>query len=195
MDLTLILATLSTTKDTKQKSTGKFPTGQSVIPNYVIPAVKDWRSEDVKALEDNALHYVCGYLLKKVKAWHDCEVCNNILLSGDGYPKRNELFTVLKKFTNDSKLVNVSQACHYFVAEMEKKLMPKFESIQHERDVGAKLVACLMSIKIPGSCQTFPKHRFLWFFVQLRIYYLLKFINASFKTTNATKHLKQFSHK
>jgi hypothetical protein len=158
--------------------------------------IKEWRSDAVKCLEDNALHYVCGYLMKKVRAWHNCTVCENMFCISDGYAKRNEVFTELKKFNNESKLVNVTQAFRCYVSRCEKKFMEEFDACMHERNIGCTLVAHLSSINVPTKCLSFPKDKFLAFFVRLRIYYVLKFLNASVKSSsNSSKILKQFQHK
>jgi hypothetical protein len=72
MDLTKILTTLSACNNKITNSMNNtFQNGNKgaviSVRNYcVIPAVKEWKSESVKCLEDNAFHYVCGYIQKKI---------------------------------------------------------------------------------------------------------------------------------
>jgi hypothetical protein len=104
---------------------------------------------------------------------------------------------MLKKYNNDSKLVNVSQTFHYYVAQCEKRLIERFDEIRYEQCIGEKLVASLLPIDVPTRCINFPKKKFLTFFVRLRIFYLLKFLNSSFKDkdkTRSQKVVKQFRH-
>jgi hypothetical protein len=148
----------------------------------------------VQCLEDNAFHYVCGYLLKRVRFWHECTECDKILLGGDGYAKRNETLTTLKKFTATSNLHNASPAFNFYVNRCEKLLLKSFKDASHQPDIGSYLLDCLKSIKVPTKCIGFPKYKFLILFVRVRIFYLLKFANASFASQPKNK-VKDFSHK
>ncbi len=205
LNVTEILGKLTTCKMPVRPSTktyvnkhGKQVTNnnlQHLQQHCIIPSIQQWNVDKVKCLEDNALHYVCGYLMRKVKSWHDCEDCNNALIGGDGYAKHNETYTMLKKFTDTSKLINVSQSFHYFVLRCEKAIIKEFDINSYKPDIGSRLVECLKDVKVPSRCIGFPKHKFFILFVRVRIFYLLKFLNASFGTSKPKNKTKEFSHK
>ncbi len=132
--------------------------------------------------------------MRKVKAWHDCEVCNTLFIGGDGYAKHNETFTMLKKFTESSQLINASQAFHYYVLRCEKALIKEFDAHSYKPDIGSRLVDCLKEMKVPSCCIGFPKYKFLILFARVRIFYLLKFLNASFNNSKPKNKTKEFRH-
>lgn len=134
LDITQILGKLTTCKISLSSQKTNPPNIQLIRSNKnnkslqqhcIIPSIQQWNAEKVRCLEDNALHYVCGYLMRKVKAWHDCNVCNTLFIESNGYAKDNETFTMLKKFTATSNLVNVSQCFHNFIVRCEKVLNRK----------------------------------------------------------------------
>ena len=85
---------------TQPKSNSRMmtPANLPVIPSAVSEA-------DVTELEDNSLTYVAGYVCKIVLKDHDCDCCNDMLLST--YNSKEELrvffqFKVYKHCTADS---------------------------------------------------------------------------------------------
>jgi hypothetical protein len=153
-------------------------------------------SEQLKCLHDNDLHYVCGYLYRQLKKWHECVVCDNICLAGKGWLKKNEIFTNLKKYNDPCSIVNVSQAFHFYVDQCEKKLLSVFDSNCFKQDIGLLLLDELKSANLPFKCIGFPTYKFLIFFVRLRLDYLLKFNNQQHvsKLQGTIKMLKQVTH-
>ncbi len=132
--------------------------------------------------------------LKKIRKWHECTVCDNILLANSGFTKRNETFTMAKKFTESSNLHNVSQPFHFYVTQCEKAVVKQFDSCSFEHDIGTKLVDGVKCVYTPFKCIGFPTYKFFIFFVRVRIYYLLKFYNATVASAPKNK-TKDFSHK
>jgi hypothetical protein len=164
-----------------------------------VPTIPQFIPEKNKILEDNALHYVSGYLTKKIKFWHDCTVCNDMFQADiSSYPKRNELYTKLKAYNENCHLHNVSQSFHYYVKELEKKLLDNIDECIIKSNVCKVIVKKLKDINVPTKCTGFPKIKFLYFFARLRIFYILKFKNAtltnSSKLTHAQKKYKEFQH-
>lgn len=200
MNVTAILGKLTQCKLPHSKQSipkPKHTTALNVSPlqQNIIPIIPQWNYEKVKCLEDNALHYVCGYFLRKLKSWHECDACDKILLGGDGYTKRNEIFTHLKKFSPTSKLINASQAFHWYIVRCEKAMIKEFDKCSHKPNIGSLLTDCLKNVTNPSRCLGFPKHKFFAFFVRVRIFYLLKFLNASFNNKKPKNKTKDFRHK
>jgi hypothetical protein len=152
-------------------------------------------SDQMSVLEDNALHYVAGYLLRIVLMWHNCDVCGELFRGNNGYPKRNEVFTNLKKYNVNSGLVNVSQTFHYYIQTLETMLQSVVKNSMHEYDIGKKFLSDLKVLDVPTKCKGFPKIKFLMFFTRLHLYYILKYQNSLGKnTTQQRKVYKQFAH-
>ena len=126
----------------------------------------------MKCLNDNGLHYVYGYLVRKIKSWHKCEHCTNKLINLNGYTKEYEMFTKLKRYSDNSGIINVSPSFHYYDAKL-KKLINIYEDKCSEHFICHKIVNQLIQIEAPAVCKNFPLEKFVTFFVRLRIYYLL----------------------
>jgi hypothetical protein len=203
MDVTRILTAVCQSNESTVKrfktsngsinSNSKIPT---VLPHFFIPAIPN--ADLNNKLEDNALHYVCGYLLKKIRQWHSCTYCDNILRAGEGYLKFNEIFTKLKTYNDNCSLENVSQAFHFYVINLEQKLVTIFDKCSHKTNVASLIVNELKLVKVPTACIGFPKFKFLHLFTRLRIYYLIKFSNRENNdavSTYSKKKYKEFKHK
>jgi len=72
-------------------------------------------------------------------------------------------------------LLSVSSGLYQYVMECERISATVFESSRHELKIPCNLVALFA----PVSCVSFPKTKFLQFFVHMRIYYVLKFHNRN----------------
>jgi hypothetical protein len=170
------------------------PANLSSLSSHFFFSLKEIKTEDMKHLEANGLHYVCGYLLKKIKIWHNCSECISTLTCENGVKEKNEIFTNLKRYEDTNGLINVSQVFHKYVEILENKLIAVFDQNAHIHGVGNLLVNELQSYNVPSPCKYFPIQKFISFFVRLRIYYILKFKNFSLGSTSKHKVLKQFKH-
>lgn len=150
----------------------------------------------MNCLEDNAIHYVAGYLLRKVLLWHNCNACDKIFNGSDsGYLKINEMFTKFKKYSDNSGLVNVSQAFHYYIVRLEKALQSVVSARIHEGNIAKILLSELSKLRVPTPCTGFPKIKFTMFYIRLRLYYILKYANREVVSKRKkTKIYKQFAH-
>lgn len=161
--------------------------------------------DEMNQLEDNAIHYVAGYLLRKLELWHSCDACHGIFNAGyAGYGKRNETFTKLKRYNDKNGLVNVSQAFHFYIVRLEKALQNVIKEHIHEHGICSQALEQLTLVTVPTRCIGFPKIKFLQFFIRLRLYYILKYENALTdkkprstvkKSSRQLKIYKQFAHK
>ena len=64
----------------------------------------------MKYLKQNGLHYECGYLVKNIRKWHNCNACNRMLCC-KSFSKEYETFTKLKQYKDDNGLIHVSNFC------------------------------------------------------------------------------------
>ena len=189
LDLTKILVAISSKEEAKLVT---LPVGRSKLKvnqndnanvsmlqtALIYPNIPNFNVENQKLLEGNAIHYVAGYLLKKILMWHKCFICENILKASANLPKINEMFLKLKAYKQNSKLQNVSQSFHSYITILEQKLIDIFDKNCFKKNIGSHIVNELLAITVPTACKTFPKTKFLQLFVRMRIYYLLKFSNA-----------------
>jgi hypothetical protein len=70
----------------------------SIKDPCIIPLINELNGANVKCLADNGLHYVCGYFLKKIRQWHECTVCDKVLLAGSGSTKKQIVYNSQKVY-------------------------------------------------------------------------------------------------
>lgn len=127
-----------------------------------FPKIPNFNAEATRQLVDNSIHYVAGYLCKKISLWHKCNICSNMFQAGGlGFLKINELLTRLKSYKQNSGLYNVSQAFHYYVCTLEQKLVSTFDTDNFRHGIGEHITNELINIREPTTRTTFPKTKFI----------------------------------
>jgi hypothetical protein len=111
------------------------------------------------------------------------------------YLKVNETFTLLKKYTDTSGLVNVSQAWHFYVVKLEKALQTVIKDRVHVINVAKEIFTELAKLTVPTRCVGFLKAKLLMFYIRLRLYYIMKYENrVNVNQKKKKKIYKQFAH-
>ncbi len=151
-------------------------------------------STQMNCLEENGLQYVCGYLIKRFKTWHNCSFCIDLLTCSTAQ-REIEVFTNLKRFNDNCNLNNASKTFYTYIARMEKKLVTLFDNNCVKINLGYLLTNELVKLPKPTSCVHFPTLKVVHLFVRTRMHYLIKFRNASISTSSKKNILNQFSHK
>ena len=175
-------------------SNAKSKKSSSSVSGQFVFTLKDIDINEMKCLNDNGLHYVCGYLVRKIKSWHKCKHFTNELINLNSYTKEYEMFTKLKRYSDNSGIINATPSFHYYVAKLEKKLINIYEDKCSEHFIFHKIVNELIQIEAPAVCKNFSLEKCETFFVRLRIYYLLKFNNQLISSKSKSKIVKQFTH-
>ncbi len=151
--------------------------------------------DEMNVMETNALHYVAGYLVRKLQHWHQCKSCNTILNGGSDFTESNTIFTNLTKIKDKYGLVNISQAFHFYIVRLEKALQSVIKDRIHEKNIAKIIYEELKQLHAPTQCIGFLKTKFIMFFIRLRLYYILKYENRMVvKSKTKVKIYKQFAH-
>ena len=112
---------------------------KSHISGHFFFSLKDMLVEEMKYIEQNRLHYVCGYLVKNIQKWHNCNVCNRVLCC-KSYSKEYETFTKLTQYKTKNDLINVSPEFHFYVEKLEKKLISIFDTKCYIENISKEII-------------------------------------------------------
>lgn len=150
---------------------------------------------DDSSLEENGLSYVCGYLLRRLLKWHDCDVCKSLWLKSCSDDDSRHIYTTHRLYNNDelkqgSGLISVSHAFFTLVQQCEETFITMFDRFNYVVGILNLIVEELMKLPLPFECTKFPKLLFLRHFVRIRIYYKLKFANSMHSKTKTTANRK-----
>ena len=144
--------------------------------------------------EENALYYVCGYLARKIKLWHDCTNCSKLFTccsyGSKGY------FTEMKAYS-DNSLITVTDTFYSYIQQLEAAFASMFDKVKYKDRILVQTVETLITINPPTTCSTFPLIKLLSLFARMRIYYKIKAHNESLKTNKKPKQnnkLKKLKH-
>jgi hypothetical protein len=145
--------------------------------------------------EANALFYVLGVLLKKLRSIHKCDTCSAILQSKSKQitnPKQR--YTAYKAYASSQTnrfghLQVASEAYYNYIVECEDVFMEEFAITAHHQNVVANIVRQLKLVSLPPVCKTYPQDCMLTYFCKLRINYVLKFSNRDF--ANCQKKMRK----
>jgi len=168
VDLTEILATLTATtaKSNLPTITNDKPLVRPVIANPVFPT-----DQGHECLEENGLYYVCGYLLRKLRKWHNCSDCDILLQelepatdSTTVYLRQRSLSLLM---AYGSGLIAVSQCFADYVKQCQQVFASMFDNVGHEANILTKIVVELLKIPSPVPCPGFPQRKFLHLFVRM----------------------------
>jgi hypothetical protein len=144
--------------------------------------------------EENALYYVCGYLARKIKLWHDCTDCSK-LFSCCSYGSKG-YYTEMKAYS-DNSLITVTDAFYSYIRQLEAAFSAMFDKVKCKDTILIQTVEALVTIKPPTTCSTFPLIKFVSLFARMRIYYKIKAHNETLqasKKPKANNKLKKLKH-
>jgi hypothetical protein len=138
--------------------------------------------------EGNGLYYVCGFLLRKLLKFHSCDVCNALWINNT-ISLNNGIYTNCRLYCSSELkqgkgLVTVSESFFSYVTECESVFATLFDNRGHEPGILHLIVKEQLKIPAPVACKQFPKVNFLKYFVRMRIYYKLKFLNRTVSSSN-----------
>jgi hypothetical protein len=137
--------------------------------------------------EQNAFKYVCGYLIHKCLKIHTCNICEKFAKENDNLDNSN-LFLHYKAYTRESFLFGglklyIQSRANLFFANFEQHL---------NNQPGNHIYTLFKAIRgFQHPCDHFPLDYLLKLYVRLRIYYVVKNTNLSFKT--CSKHNRKLS--
>lgn len=140
---------------------------------------------DLPVNEENAFIYICGYLLKRCFIKHRCETCESLFLDKNNNLNSLQLYNYFKGYNsteNDiyGKLNIPTSVFVSYIKEMHIKFFENFKIIC-QSNVIKKFICILSEIEFPNTWSNFPKNYLIKFFIRVRLYCTLKFINREFK--------------
>lgn len=158
--------------------------------------IDDYEYRNWPVNEENAFMYICGYLLKCCFIKHRCETCESFLLDNNNNLNSLQFYNYFKAYNsteNDiyGKLYIPTSVFVSYIKEMHIKFFENFKIIC-QSNVIQKFICILSEIEFPNTCSNFPKNYLIKFFIRVRLYYTLKFINRDLKNRKDTIKKLQF---
>ncbi|CAB3981577.1 Transposable element P transposase [Paramuricea clavata] len=156
-------------------------------PQTLVLGETDYREKEVSSsiVQQNAVAYVAGYLLKKCFTVHKCSLCKDATMSQTA-DSANLLYCYYKNYnesTQSQGLILPSQHFLDFVLHLEDVFVQQFSAYNRSKLVGANLLKSLQSVSITfHSCPEFPMDYMLKLFLRMHIYYTIKFENRRLAT-------------
>ena len=151
-------------------------------------------SVNEKLLEENALVYMAGFLMKKFMLRHHCNNSNaNLAVE---LTNETEIQCYFKAYdqrkSNFGELpVPIAPFIHY-IQDLEQILTDTFSSTVEHNDTGKNILQTLQKVKCaPFCCKNFPKAYLLKLFTRMRRHYIVKFANREFKNKGVVGQSKQ----
>lgn len=176
-DFDIILSQLGTTSP--NEITSLFT--ENVIPEERELQIdtKDYKNLDLP--HQNAIVYVCGYLLKKCYDKHSCSQC---LTLRDQQLTETTMFTHFKVFQGKGEDKGVFGSLNVpnedfvsYVYKLESVFVEHFADMAIHPRVGFKLWQIMTDIVYNPPCTDFPTEYLIKLYVRLRIFYTIKFLN------------------
>jgi len=129
----------------------------------------------------NAITYVCGYLIKKCIEKHSCDICLN-------YAKHQQkldqsfLFTYFKSYetANHSNYGNLNvppDNFFNFINQLDEIFIINFPILAVEENVGRKLKNLIDNVPFEHPCNNFDLEFLKNLYIRLRIYYSINKLN------------------
>lgn len=147
--------------------------------------------------EENPLTYFAGYLFKKCLEIHKCQHCTDSIQS---VPRSTNLLSLYKAYNNKNStfgsLIVPPIMFTDYIKNLENKFQAIFKGISNKQSVGVMIYEDLKKFHhaFNVACINFPIDYLLRFFIRIRIYFTLKFINNDFKTVKHPRKLKNLQH-
>lgn len=137
--------------------------------------------------KENALYYVCGYLMKKCLVQHLCPTCK--LYAHEMNEIREETlhtYFIARNTTFEKpfgSLTTPSIHFYEFIKALDQEFCENFEKVALKPRVGFSLKQCLKDVEFTLPCPDFPLDFLVTFFVRVRIFHLVQFVNIEFKSS------------
>lgn len=135
----------------------------------------------------NALTYVCGYLIKKCFEKHSCDLCLN-------YAKQQQqldqsfLFIYYKAYvtadhSNFGKLNVPPNEFFNYINQLDDVFIVNFPLLAVEQNVGSKLKNLFDNIPFDHPCKNFDIEFLKKLYIRLRIFHTINRLNKNMLTT------------
>jgi len=135
--------------------------------------------------EENVLTYICGYLLRCTFIKHYCDVCASSAQK-DCDVELSNLYSFFKTYksteTNNFGSLYISSIVFInYIKELHIKFSENFEIFIGKPNVRNNFLNVLSTVQFCHSCPDFPRNYLIQFYIRIKIFYILKFINRKFR--------------
>lgn len=160
--------------------------------------IDDHDYRDLELTEQNALRYICGYLIRKCLARHSCRICMQ-------YANDNAIFDLNTVYclhrayncTEDNPFGDLFMPNNNFIQYitlLEKLFFEHIHNLILQKGVLAKLLTILKQIRLNHPCEQFPTEYLVKLYCRVSLYYTLKFVNRRFRTQQGKRKIVILQH-
>lgn len=148
---------------------------------YAFETESDYKTVDFGC--KNAFYYFAGYILKKYRQNHKCEV------ELSQQPNISSIFTDFKEF-DGANLTRPQQDFLDALESLEQKFITNFPNLYFCNNFEMKMFDILKNEFDYNCCKNQNKDFIIKFFIRVRVYHILKNFNATMKkSSNKHKYL------
>lgn len=145
--------------------------------------------------EQNAIRYICGYLIKKCLNVHTCQKCEEFANAHQNLDETT-LYSQFRAYQTKNletfgKLYMPQDNFFYYVCELEQIFVENFEKTAVLDNVLTTLIELYKAVHFQHPCEDFPHNYLLRLYSRMRLFYCLKFINRNFRTTDEGKKMQR----
>lgn len=141
-------------------------------------------------MEQNAMVYVCGYLYRKSRSLHKCLGPQPTLsLCRDS----EYTFTKEKDFDGNNLECPPKEFISY-IEQLNEEFSKHFDNCCHIGGVSKFLYERLICVSNYKCCENMSTEKFIYLFIRVRIYFILKFFNRDAAVPNLRKKVLKLSN-
>lgn len=148
--------------------------------NEMKMSVNDYNEVDL--IKHNGLSYVAGYFAMKILLKHKCSYCTSQIRSDFNQNDETQHYLNVRQYeglSSEQGLIPPSADWVKYISELEEIFHENFLTNMQKPRVLLTILMKMINKPAFTNCKTFPKLYFLKFFIRVRIYFTLKFINQS----------------
>lgn len=167
------------------------------IPSSDI-RIDDHEYRNISLPEHNAFRYVYGYKMRKCITKHSCDIC---LQYAREYTDLNNnsyycFFRACESTENNAfgSLFMPSDGFITYLQVLEKKFFGNIKTLILQKGVVANLIEIFVHEPFEHPCSNFPKEYLIKLFARIRLFFLLKQINSTFKSQRGHRKIVILKH-
>lgn len=174
---------------------GVSDSNSSVIPSMNLPTstsiildIPTHDYYDMKLPEQNAMKYVCGYLIKKCTEKHICDVCCTYMNDTKAALDDTTIYCSFRAYnaneTPFGKLHIANNKFCFYIQKLEEIFVNNFEKNCFQKKISNYLFNQVQDVEFEVPCPKFPKIYLLKLFIRMRIYFTVSHHNKQCKSTS-----------
>ena len=181
-DLDEILTTINDTPSVDLEAL--FPEKNPIVLKALPVEGSSYKILDLP--EQNALAYVCGYLISKCIAVHNCDTCLNFGKATTNLTSET-FYCLLKNYEQDTssvfgKFMMPDSSFYQYVFTLESIFDQNFTSFAAMPNVGQQLRSLMDNVYLIHPCENFPRTYLINLYLRFKIFSTLNRTNKSIKS-------------